>query len=178
MIERYQIALFGSSERVRIFKHSEANKKNLLDTLFDYQILHLATHGYLNNESPDQSYTLLAGDKDSRLTFDEIGRLEVGQMRLVTLSACQTALGDKAQGQEIAGLAYGFEKAGAATIIASLWSVNDESTKELMIGFYSNLKSGMPKARAMQEAQKSLMKSPRFRHPYYCAPFLVIGSWK
>jgi CHAT domain-containing protein/tetratricopeptide (TPR) repeat protein len=170
--------LFGGNESVRIFKHAEANKKNLLDTLFDYQILHLATHGYLNNESPDQSYILLAGDKDQRLTFDEIGRLEVGQMRLVTLSACQTALGDKAQGQEIAGLAYGFEKAGAATIIASLWSVNDESTKELMIGFYSNLKAGMPKARAMQEAQKSLMKSARFRHPYYWAPFLVIGSWK
>lgn len=170
--------VFDGGERVRVFKHAEASKKNLLDSLFDYQILHLATHGYLNNESPDQSYILLAGDKDQRLTFDEIGQLEVGQMRLVTLSACQTALGDKSQGQEIAGLAYGFEKAGAATIIASLWSVNDESTKELMIGFYSNLKSGMPKARAMQEAQKSLMKSQKFRHPYYWAPFLVIGSWK
>lgn len=167
--------LFDGGESVRVLKHAEASKKNLFDALFDYQILHLATHGYLNNESPDQSYILLAGD---RLTFDEIGRLEVGQMRLVTLSACQTALGDHAQGQEIAGLAYGFEKAGAATIIASLWSVNDESTKELMIGFYGNLKSGMPKARAMQEAQKSLMKSQRFRHPYYWAPFLVIGSWK
>ncbi|MGA9771511.1 MAG: tetratricopeptide repeat protein [Blastocatellia bacterium] len=170
--------LFDGGDRVRIFKHAEASKKNLFDTLFDYQILHLATHGYLNNESPDQSYILLAGDKDQRLTFDEIGRMEVGQMRLVTLSACQTALGDHSQGQEIAGLAYGFEKAGAATIIASLWSVNDESTKELMIAFYGNLKSGMSKARAMQEAQKSLMKSVRFQHPYYWAAFLVIGSWK
>ena len=168
----------SGDNRARVFRHTEASKKNLINALYDYEILHFATHGYLNSEAPEQSYLLMAGPTDSKLTFDEIGQLEVGQTRLVTLSACQTALGERGQGQEIAGLAYGFEKAGAATVIASLWSVNDESTRELMVKFYSNLKSGMSKAEAMREAQIALMKNPVYRHPYYWAPFLVIGSWR
>jgi CHAT domain-containing protein/Tfp pilus assembly protein PilF len=168
----------GSAKHVLVLSHSDASKKKVLDMLYDYQILHMATHGHLDNKLPEQSYLLLAGGQDSHLTFGEIGRLEVGQTRLVTLSACETAVGEHGEGREIAGLAYSFERAGASTVIATLWEVEDESTSQLMIEFYSRLKAGQSVGQAMQGAQKTLLANPSYRDPYYWAPFLVIGSWR
>jgi CHAT domain-containing protein len=91
---------------------------------------------------------------------------------LLTLSACQTALQTESDGREIAGVAYLFERAGAKAVMASLWSVEDSSTKDLMVEFYNNLKQGMSKAEALRQAKISQIS----RHPFFWSPFILIGD--
>jgi len=91
---------------------------------------------------------------------------------LLTLSACQTALQANSNGEEIAGLAYIFERAGAKAVMASLWNAEDNTTKEIMIQFYQNIKNGMSKGEALQKAKISQIG----RHPFYWSPFILIGD--
>ena len=88
------------------------------------------------------------------------------------MSACQTALETNSNGEEIAGLAYLFEQAGAKAVIASLWSAEDKTTQEIMVQFYQNLKQGMSKGEALRQAKLSQIDS----HPFYWAPFVLIGD--
>jgi CHAT domain-containing protein len=94
----------------------------------------------------------------------------------LTLSACQTALGDDRAALGLAGLAV---KAGARSAIATLWLVNDEASAELMSSFYRNLYAAdsLTKAKAMQQAQVALLSQPRHAHPSFWSPFLLIGNW-
>jgi CHAT domain-containing protein len=77
-------------------------------------------------------------------------------------------------GDELMGLVRGLLQAGAQSLVLSLWDVHDESTKEFMIGFYSRLQVGMSKAQAMQNTMLDLRQ--RYPHPYYWAPFSLIGK--
>ena len=129
------------------------------------------------DENPEGSYLLFAGD-DSHLTFGQIASYDLSGTYLATLSACQTALGDKGKVDEISGLAQQFEIQGAAAVIASLWEVNDTSTADFMIEFYSRLKQGISRVEALQAAQLKLLSSPDKQHPYYWAPFILIGDWR
>lgn len=91
---------------------------------------------------------------------------------LLVLSACQTALTQDANGQEIAGIAYLFERAGAKSVIASLWNIDDESTKEIMVQFYQNLKQGMNKGEALRQAKLQQIEA----HPFFWSPLILIGD--
>jgi CHAT domain-containing protein len=146
------------------------------------RIVHLATHGILNASVPSESYIQLAtspNQEQSHLTVEEIWNLPLKKVTLVTLSACESALGDKEpDGGEITSLAEAFSAAGATTVLASLWSVGDESTKELMVEFYSKLATGMSKAEALQSAEIKLLKNPKFSRPLYWAPFVLMGDWR
>ena len=146
------------------------------------RIVHFATHGILNSGAPMESYLQLAtgGAPDqSRLTVGEVWNLPFEKVDLVTLSACETALGDKdPDGGEITTLAEAFSTARASSVLASLWSVGDESTREFMLEFYSQLAAGKPKAAALQSAQLKLMKNPKFSRPLYWAPFILMGDWR
>jgi CHAT domain-containing protein/tetratricopeptide (TPR) repeat protein len=144
---------------------------------FDY--IHLATHGFVNSEYPELSGLLLT--QDAKATED--GILYMGEIlglnltaELVTLSACETALGKKVEGEGVRGLTTAFLFAGAKSVIASLWKVADESTSLLMIAFYNELLSGKSKAAALQSAKLLLLKDERYKHPYYWAPFVQIGG--
>jgi len=97
-------------------------------------------------------------------------------VELLTLSACQTAAGDDRAALGLAGVAV---KAGARCALATLWSVDDESTASLMGEFYSQLKNvpAITKARSLQLAQIKVFRDPRFDHPDYWAPYLIIGNW-
>jgi len=96
-------------------------------------------------------------------------------VELLMLSACETAKGDERAALGLAGVAV---RAGARSAMGSLWSVSDEATSELVVDFYAALdEPGMSKAGALQSAQRKLMAEPKFRHPYYWAPFLVINNW-
>jgi CHAT domain-containing protein len=98
---------------------------------------------------------------------------------LVTLSACETAIGNKEpDGTEVTTLAHAFSSAGANTVLASLWSVGDESTKEFMVEFYRQLAAGVSKAEALQSAEVKLLKNPKFARPLYWAPFVLMGDWR
>ncbi len=153
------------------------------EQVLDKRIIHFATHGRLDATNPTESYIQLAmgGPPDlERLKVDEIWDLPFKKVTLVTLSACESAVGGKdPDGTEITSLAEGFSTAGATTVLASLWSVGDESTKELMVEFYKQLAiPGVTKAAALQTAELKLLRNPKFSRPLYWAPFILMGDWR
>lgn len=139
-------------------------------------IIHFATHGIFNFQKPLESGLLLTPDRrnDGILTAREIFSLTLPGS-LVVLSACQTGVNRIAPGDELIGLARALMYAGATTILASLWNVNDESTAELMREFYERLKTNS-KAVALQGAQVALKK--RYRQPFHWAAFQLIGDYR
>ncbi|NJR48780.1 MAG: tetratricopeptide repeat protein [Leptolyngbyaceae cyanobacterium CSU_1_3] len=147
--------------------------------------LHLATHGCFRpqgcclgtpeecQKSPRidlQANTILFADQ--KFNIADAALLGLQNVDLITLSACQTALQTNSNGEEIAGLAYLFERAGAKAVIASLWSAPDKKTQALMMQFYTNLKNGMSKSEALRQAKLSQIDS----HPFFWAPFVLIGD--
>jgi len=98
---------------------------------------------------------------------------------LVVLSACSTALGKEVRGEGLVGLTRGFMYAGASTVVASLWKVDDEATAELMKRFYGNLLQGrMKPAAALRAAQNSIRQEPQWRAPHYWAAFTLQGDYR
>jgi CHAT domain-containing protein len=143
------------------------------------RILHFATHGLIDESHPDRSGLALTAappNVDGVLQVREVYKLELPGS-LVTLSACQTALGKLVTGEGIVGLTRAFFYAGANTVLASLWNVNDASTARLMTGFYEGLGRGEPIDRALRQAKLAFLRGDdaRLRHPYYWAPFVAIG---
>jgi CHAT domain-containing protein/tetratricopeptide (TPR) repeat protein len=197
-----------SGERLGIFPGQEFLDKaftffTLRDNVPDHQLLHIATHSKFVPGRANQSFLLLGTGE--RLAIPDIENwLNLRNINLVVLSACETALGGPGlDGREIAGVGYYFLKGGAKTVVASLWNVDDYSTRLLMEQFYKNLAKGTPKspvtkAEAMRDAQLMLLKgdgdeSPNaiqrdrridpppptsktsLRHPFYWAPFILMG---
>ncbi|MFH1467071.1 MAG: CHAT domain-containing protein [Pseudomonadota bacterium] len=158
----------------------DATKQALRGSLEGRRILHLATHGRLLNDNPEGSYLLLAGEgAAAHLTFREIPLLPLGDVDLVVLSACQTALGEQGEGKEISGLAYQFEMRGAAAVLATLWEVDDISTTSLMSALYGELeREGGTRADLLRNSQLSLLREQTTAHPYHWAPFVLIGDWR
>ena len=130
----------------------------------------------------------------SSKTEDETGILRaweiIAEMRteadLVTLSACDTALGGELAGEGLVGLARAFQYAGARSLLVSQWAVSDRSTAELMVRFYGNLENGMSKSEALRAAQRELIavaigdgggESIDARHPFFWGAFQIIGDW-
>jgi CHAT domain-containing protein/tetratricopeptide (TPR) repeat protein len=140
-------------------------------SLFRY--IHFATHGLLDANQPLYSYLLFAPTEidDGFLTVNEVFGLNLNAS-LVTLSACQTGLGDLSHGDEIIGLSRAFLYAGATSVIVSLWSVADQPTALLMTMFYRNLDHHSPQE-ALSMAQREVMK--QYPAPFYWAPFQLIG---
>jgi CHAT domain-containing protein/Tfp pilus assembly protein PilF len=112
--------------------------------------------------------------EDSLVTALELAGMDLWGTQLVVLSACDTGRGDVKQGQGVYGLRRAFAVAGAETMVTSLWKVNDETTRELMEGYYRNLLAGQGRTAALREAMKELRKKKP--HPYYWAPFIAIGQ--
>lgn len=150
-----------------------------IDTV-NYPVVHLATHGQFSS-NPEDTYLLMW---DQKLSITELRELieqreAPGKTPIDTmiLSACQTATGDKRAALGLAGLAI---RSGVRTTVATLWSVNDQSTSEFMSIFYEALNDPeLDKSQALRKAQLALLKDPdsKFNHPYYWAPFIMIGSW-
>lgn len=142
-------------------------------------IFHFATHGALDFKDISQSYITLAPDagEDGRFTIEEVWGYWWGDSALVALSACSTALGELTVRGKAVNPAGAFLNAGAPSVLASLWNVDDAATAELMRRFYENL-SSMKKADALRAAQIALMGDPATSHPYYWAPFMLIGDWR
>ncbi|MCZ8248052.1 tetratricopeptide repeat protein [Microcystis sp. LE19-195.1E] len=142
---------------------------------FRFSILHLGTHGCFKRAGcPNlgmQANTILFANKE-QYNIADAALLGLKNTELITLSACQTAKEANADGQEISGLAYVLERAGAKSVIASLWNAEDNTSAEIMTQFYQNLKNGMTKSEAMRQAKLSQIKS----HPYFWSPFILIGA--
>lgn len=185
-----------------ILTQDKATEAKFKEECKDFKILHLATHGELNKLYPLKSNLRLTkeGIEDGRLTVEEIFDLNLSA-NLVTLSACETGLsgayrklskrarekqdGQFPPGDELVGLTRAFIYAGTPSIIATLWTVYDESTARLMGEFYKNLKV-MPKAEALRRAQLSIINSEvrttkgeiSGSHPFFWAPFTLVGDWR
>ena len=167
----------------KLFKNSKilikdnASKENLLKFGNDYRYIHIASHGKFIEENPMESGLMLAGqsfiDSSDRLTVKDLYSIKLNA-DLVTLSACETGLGKVASGDDVLGLVRGFMFAGAKNIISTLWAIDDEATKKLMVVFYKQLNSGATHSVALRIAQLQLKKE--YPNPKYWAAFELTGS--
>lgn len=123
---------------------------------------------------------LLAPDAEEKhdgyLEVHEVYNLDLHSADLVVLSACQTNLGERSAGDEIIGLNRTFIYAGTPSVLATLWSVEDAATKDLMVAFYSYLNEGYAKGEALRQAQMDVLRNPETAHPYYWAGFVLTGD--
>ena len=165
----------------QVYSGPNATKTRATELSANFNVVHFACHGEFNDMQPLQSGLLLAhdGNNDGLLRIPDVFGLNLQEANLVTLSACETALSKVRGGEDWAGMSRGFIYAGTPSILATLWSVDDKSTAILMQNFYKNwLKKGMSKPAALRQAQLALKSIPEYSHPFYWAPFVMIGDWK
>ena len=185
----------------RTFLGPEALEERIKGIDPNTRILHLAAHGSVDEHLPSGSFIALTIPEEaaSEETQRDNGLLQVWEIfervrlnaDLVVLSACDTGLGEELGGEGLIGLTRAFQYAGARTVMASLWSVQDQATSELMIRFYKHLRAGLTKDRALQAAQQELIRGPievtndkgervvkDFSAPYYWAGFQLYGDWQ
>ena len=176
-------ALFGANAQLML--GGQATESMFKTRAGEFQFLHLATHSYFNKLNPMLSGLQLEADEDNDglLEVHEILELKL-KSDLITLSACKTGLGSGyfsaiPAGDDFVGMTRAFLQVGSASVLATLWEVEDRSTVDLMKSFYGHLDfSGLSrdKAVALANAQRSLLLSQDFQHPYYWAPFVLVGS--
>jgi CHAT domain-containing protein/tetratricopeptide (TPR) repeat protein len=173
------------SDSARTYVGSNATEENAKVAGGGAALLHFACHGIVDESSPLESSLALSlpreltpGRDNGLLQAWEIFEQVRIDADLVTLSACGTALGKEMSGEGILGLTRAFQYAGARSVLASLWGVNDDSTAQLMRRFYGHLRGGRTKADALRAAQIEMMHRPASSHPYYWAAFQLIGDWR
>ena len=141
-----------------------------------YSMVHIASHARFG-QSAQQSYITTYDDRLDMNGLEQVmnpTRFRDEPVELIVLSACDTASGDE---QAVLGLAGVAVKAGARSALASLWRVDDQASYRLVTMFYQALASGRSKAEALRTAQHHVRSTPGMEHPYYWAPFVIIGSW-
>jgi len=176
-------ALFKPDSRVLLGK--TATESTFKSIATNYRLLHLATHGYFNKLNPLLSGLELESDADNdgQLELHEILGMHL-DADLVTLSACQTGLGsghfaEVPAGDDFVGLTRAFLYAGSTSVLATLWEVDDASTLSLMEYFYNDLQQlgeVGDKAVALARAQRIMLSSKKYQHPYFWAPFILVGE--
>lgn len=148
-----------------------------------YRILHIATHGILNERNPLYSYLLFSGSTNSERTFEARELLNMNiHPDLVVLSACETGRGRIAEGEGLVGMSWAFLLAGAPTAVVSQWKTDSAGTADLMIAMHAEFKKAVSpshafgRARGLQAAELALMQRPEYRHPFYWAGFVMVGD--
>ena len=182
--EASQIAALAPPGGVEVVAGFDARREWVESTDFRaFRVLHLATHGIVDDERPELSGIVLSlvdengAPQDGFLRLHDIYNLTL-PVDLVVLSACETGLGKEVKGEGLIGLVRGFMYAGAPAVIASSWKVDDSATAALMTELYRGLFEGKPPSAALREAQVAVSKIPRFRSPYYWAAFELQGDWR
>jgi CHAT domain-containing protein/Tfp pilus assembly protein PilF len=190
----------------RILSGPDASKPHL-DAINAPEILHIATHGFFLNDrahegAPEAGDTRgvraaarvnnpllrsglalaganmdLPGQDNGILTALEAANLDLWGTKLVTLSACDTGVGEVKNGEGVYGLRRAFILAGAQTVVTSLWSVSDYATRELMRDYYAGLKKGEGRGEALRQAKLAMLNRKRHQHPFYWASFIQFGNW-
>jgi CHAT domain-containing protein/Tfp pilus assembly protein PilF len=167
-------------EEVDILLDSQAKEESIKNrSLAEYQIIHFACHGFLDEKKPMRSALVLTLDddveEDGFLQAREISDLNLSA-DLVVLSACQTGKGKLENAEGVLGLPRTFFYAGARSTISSLWKISDKSTSEIMPTFYRYLTAGKNKATALRLAKLEMLRSSR-SHPFYWAAFVLNGDF-
>ncbi len=177
-IELKQIGLEVNGSKLLLDKQfTRTALKNQIEAK-PFKVVHLATHGQFSS-NPAETFLLTWDGRINVKELDELlqirGKSEKDAIELLVLSACQTANGDLRATLGLAGVAL---RSGVRSTLATLWSVRDESTAELMIKFYQQLtRSPSGKADALRQAQLTLLRNPSYNHPFFWSPFVLVGNW-
>jgi CHAT domain-containing protein/tetratricopeptide (TPR) repeat protein len=176
---RQLVQIYGSSKS-RVYVGREATESRFKAEAGGADVLHLATHGVLNNASPLYSYVLLAagdkgGSEDGLLEASDLLQMQL-RAELVVLSACETARGRVGAGEGVIGLSWALFVSGVPATVLSQWRVDSDSTTRLMTAFHRNRRNRMSDAEALRAAALGVRKDPAYQHPFYWAPFIMIGA--
>jgi CHAT domain-containing protein len=172
--------LFKKTAKQTVYTYKSASR-NVFDndSISRYSIIHLATHGFVDEDEPELSciYTYGTSEENDRVYSGDMYNIHL-DANLVTLSACQTGLGKIAKGEGLIGLSRALFYAGANNINVSLWKVSDQSTQLYMNYFYGNYLKELHKnfAEASRDAKLKLLHSYEFNNPYYWSAFILIGE--
>ncbi len=174
-----QIAKLIKRKKRDVYSGRDATEERIKSLpLADYSIIHFATHGFIDEKVPLRSSVLLSLDEDPAedgfFQSREIYNIDLAA-KLVVLSACQTGRGRLVRGEGVMGLSRAFFYAGAESVVASLWSINDKATSVFMKYFYESLSQGMSKEEALRKAKLDMIGSP-YQHPFYWASFVLSGE--
>jgi CHAT domain-containing protein len=167
-----------------IVKGFSANRETAMSShIGEYQILHFATHGFLDSEHPELSGIVLTMvdpkgvQQNGVMPLHDIYSLNLSA-QLTVLSACQTALGKEISGEGLVGLTHSFMSAGSRSVVASLWKVDDRATANLMRGFYESLlQQGMSTGAALRAAKIKMIKEKQWHQPFFWAGFVLQGEY-
>lgn len=167
-----------------IVKGFSANRETAMSSrVGEYQILHFATHGFLDSEHPELSGIVLTMvdpkgvQQNGLMPLHDIYSLDLSA-ELTVLSACQTALGKDINGEGLVGLTHSFMSAGSRSVVASLWKVDDRATANLMRGFYESLlEQGLSTGAALRAAKLKVIKEKQWREPFFWAGFVLQGEY-
>jgi CHAT domain-containing protein/tetratricopeptide (TPR) repeat protein len=181
------LAQLYSAGQSRVYTRAEAQEERAKSEAGRYRIIHLATHGIINDVSPMYSYLVLSRTEGSNTEDGLLEAWEIMNMNLradlVVLSACETARGRIGAGEGVIGLSWAFFVAGTPTSLVSQWKVESASTARLMLEFHSNFKAELKsskqkpsEAEALRQAVLKLQQDERYRHPFYWAGFVVVGD--
>ena len=179
------MSLAPASQRRRALDF-DASRATVTDpSLADFRIIHFATHGFLNTAQPELSGIVLSlVDRDGRdargfLTTSDVFNLRLNA-DLVVLSACRTGLGKDAPGEGLLSLTRGFLSSGAARVIVTLWSIEDQASAEMMSRFYRRVLGPrrMTPAAALRATQEEMWREGRWSAPYYWGGFVLQGNWR
>lgn len=169
--------LYG--DKAEIYLKDQASEANYKNNAANYGIVHIATHGIFDEVNPMSSSLLLTAgnDEDGYLSAAEIIKMQMNS-DLVVLSACETAKGIITEGEGMVSLSRAFLGARVPTIVASLWQVDDRSTKILMEEFHKSAIKEKNYTKALQEAQIHLLENTNYKNPFFWSPFVLIGDWR
>src|SRR5581483_7225754 len=154
------------------------------------RMLHIAAHGFFLDAARARavdpllrSGIALAGanlpnaHRSAILTAVDAARLNLWGTKLVTLSACDTGIGDVRNGEGVYGLRRAFARAGTETLVMTLWPVGDAIARETMVAYYVELRAGLGRGDALRNAKLGILRKPARSHPYYWAAFIQSGEW-
>ena len=178
---KQEVEEIASTINTNLLLNSEFTNQELKTALAKTKkapILHLATHGQFSS-NPEETFVVTWEDKLNVTEMESLLKVreetpKLVPIELLMLSACKTATGDAKAALGLAGVAI---KSGARSTIATLWSVNDESTSMLVNEMYQQLKNTASKGEVLRQAQLKLIKSEAYSHPYYWSPFVLVGNW-
>jgi CHAT domain-containing protein len=178
------VALAPTGTTLRAMDFDASRSAAMSAVLGQYRIVHFATHGVSNIDHPAMSGILLS-------MFDDGGRPQDGFLRvrdiydldlnadLVVLSACSTALGKQIRGEGTVGIVRAFLYAGAERVVATLWKVDDEATRQLMSRFYREMfESHQTPSAALRSAQLAMWRETEWQSPFFWAAFVLQGEWR
>ncbi len=180
-----EVDAIAETVRTEIYRGDNATEENFRALNQNFDVLHLAMHAYINDSLPAYSRLAFSPEKgehsletDGWLNTADIYNLDLKNVRLTVLSACNTGIGKMQKGEGLMSLARGFLFAGCPSIVMSLWEVEDNAGTQIMTSFYKNLKNGKTKDEALRLAKIKYLENSnsRLAHPHYWMSFKCIGD--